>query len=220
MAPALKKSKPNSRYLVPDLAPAERLSLQKVKPRFVFVAESPHIHEIEPETLTERRPLCGAAGKQWWSLLSELLEGKSNSDVSLSQLEAFTRKHAIAVMNAVQFPLDPKVAARFPDADPIKNLKFNKVAGEYSFKKLKKSPAVSEALQSLAARLNHPALANAPIYCLGNDSLWLVTQALGPEEAKKRVQDKIPHPSAWWRSGGHYGRVAKEKLQKIFETEK
>src|SRR5690349_20606081 len=71
------------RFFVPDLAPYNRTSLSDLIPRVVFVGESPHVNEVEPEALNERRPLCGAAGRQWWKLLGELLEGEISEDVSL-----------------------------------------------------------------------------------------------------------------------------------------
>jgi hypothetical protein len=187
-----------------------------MKPRFVFVAESPHISEVEPDELGQRRPLCGAAGKQWWGLLTKLLEGTENSDVSLKHLLDFCSRHDIAVMNAVQFPLDPKVSKLFPKADPVKNLGFCKVSGEYSHKKLKKSDPVQSAILALRTRLQHPSFKDATIHCLGNDSEWFVLQALGQDEAFERMGEKIPHPSAWWRQGGLFGRIAQQRLSQIF----
>ena len=210
-------SKPSPRYFVPDLSPHDRKVLAQLKPKYVFVAESPHISEVEPDEMKDRRPLCGAAGRQWWGLLSELLEKKPNTDVSLEHFIAFCQKHSIAVLNAVQYPLDPKVAARYPDADPAQNLGFNKVAGAYSYKKLKASPQVQASLSDLAERLCHPSFKDARIFCLGNDSYWFVTQALGMADAIEKIQDKIPHPSAWWRAGGLYGRIAREKLTEVFK---
>jgi hypothetical protein len=207
---------PSPRYFVPDLSTVDRSVLKKMKPRAIFVAESPHVNEIEPETPGERRPLCGMAGRKWWGLVSELLEGEANADVSLARLLETCFKHRIVIMNAVQYPLDPKVAVVFPEADPAKNLGFNKVSGLYSFKKLKAGPQVRAAIDQLTQRLRHPSLKDAPIYCLGNDAEWFVTQALSPAEFSARVGQKIPHPSAWWRKGGHFGRVARERLTEIF----
>lgn len=211
---------PNSRFFVPDLSPSDRIALRGVKPNLVFVAESPHIHEIEADELEQRRPLCGTAGKQWWGLLSEITEGRSCTDVSLNHLIEYCLKHQITVMNAVQFPLDPKIAKPYPKADPLKNLGFSKASGPFSFKKLKASPQVQRSIESLRKKLDDPAIKDAKIYCLGNDALWFVSQALGKEEFDQRVREKIPHPSAWWRQGGFFGRVAKEKLLKILKKEK
>jgi hypothetical protein len=204
------------RYFVPDLSPRDRETLSRMKPDFVFVAESPHVSEVAPEKLFERRPLCGVAGKQWWSLLSEILEGSKNEDVSLVRLLQICSRYQIAVLNAVQSPLDPKVAAQFPEANPNQNLEFNKVTGPLSYKKLKTSKAVQAALKSLNERLNHPQLADARIYCLGNDAEWFVKNALSQSPALSRVDGRIPHPSAWWRRGGLFGRTAREKLSQIF----
>jgi hypothetical protein len=208
-------TQPNQRYFVPDLSPQDRDILKSLKPKWVFVAESPHVSEVEPESLRDRRPLCGMAGKKWWGLLSEILEGESNSDVGLDRLLKFCAKQKIAVMNAVQYPLDPKVGAKFPGADPAKNLGFNKVSGLYSYKKLKKSKVVQKAIQELSERLSHPSVAHLPVYSLGNDAEWFVQQALEILEDQDRYAGKIYHPSAWWRKGGYFGRVAKEKLQAI-----
>lgn len=208
---------PNSRFLVPDLSPKDRSALKANRPRMIFVGESPHVSEVEPEKLGERRPLCGAAGRQWWSLLSEVLEGKPNQEVTLSHLLGFCERHRLAVMNAVQYPLDPKVARVFPDADPVKNLGFNKVSGPASFKRMKKTDPMKRAIESLAERLNHPSVAGIPIYPLGNDALWFVEQALLLAEGDaSRLGGKIPHPSAWWRQGGWFGRLARERLDEIF----
>jgi hypothetical protein len=209
-------NKPNPRFFVPDLSPRDRKALVGIRPRAIFVAESPHVSEIEPESIDQRRPLCGVAGRQWWGLLSELLDFEKNEDVSLEHLVQFCQNHRIVVMNAVQYPLDPKVVKAFALADPAKNLGFNKVSGPYSFKRLKKSAPVQEALDSLRARLLDPRMENAPIHCLGNDADWFVRQALGDGESANRISDKIPHPSAWWRRGGLFGRTAREKLSQIF----
>ena len=203
------------RYLVPDLSPLDREALSRMRPRFAFVAESPHLNEIQPEEKSERRPLCGMAGRQWWSLLSELLEGEANPDVSLERLISLCLKHRIAVLNAVQFPLDPKISKKYPGADPIENLGFCKASGPYHYKKLKNSPEVRKSLQSLRDRLNHPSLSASKVICLGNDAEWFVQRALLSPEEQARLGDRIPHPSAWWRRGGLFGRIAREKLEGI-----
>lgn len=202
------------RYFVPDLSPWDRKELATLKPKNVFVAESPHLNEVEPEELEARRPLCGAAGKKWWSKLGRILERVENEDVSLVRMLRVCRDYRIVVMNAVQYPMDPKIAARYPDGDPVKNLSFAKVSGESNFKK--KTPAVQRAIGDLSTRLHHPLLSNAVIWPLGNDADWFVRQALSDEEFRARVGGKIPHPSAWWRKGGHFGRLAEKQLQDIF----
>jgi hypothetical protein len=207
---------PNNRYFVPDLSPMDRSSLHKVHPCIIFIAESPHLNEIGPDECEQRRPLCGVAGKQWWGLLSELLEGEANSDVSLKRLVEFCERHKIAVMNAVQYPLDPKIARSFPEAEPVKNLGFCKLSGPQGYKKMKTSREVQESIQSLRNRLCDPGVEGAEVHCLGNDAEWFVYQALGPKEFEERVKEKIPHPSAWWRQNGLFGQIAREKLSQIF----
>lgn len=210
------KPKENQRYFVPDLSPMDRRELAGLKPRAIFVAESPHVSEVEPDERLARRPLCGAAGKVWWKLLSEIFEGTENPDVSLARLLEICRKNRIVVLNAVQNPLDPKVAKKFPAAEPVECLGFAKAAGPSGYKKMKNDPCVLDAVEKLRKRLTHPALARAPIWSLGNDAEWFVTRALTPEEQIQRVRGKLPHPSAWWRRGGLFGRTAKEKLTEIF----
>ncbi len=185
--------------------------------RVVFVAESPHISEVEPDSLAARRPLCGAAGRAWWKMLREIFEGERDTvpDVSLAAMLRFCRQHRIAVINAVQYPLDPKVAARFPEADPVSNLGFAKVTGEWNYKRQKKSDALQGALRNLQARLSEPHLKDARIWSLGNDSEWFVTQAIGGTPEESRFAGKLPHPSAWWRQGGLFERTAREKLTAI-----
>jgi hypothetical protein len=204
------------RYFVPDISPVDRPELKTVVPKIVFVAESPHISEVEPEKKAERRPLCGAAGRQWWRKLGEILNQESSDDVSLERMEKISSRNRIAVINAVQFPMDPKVAAKYPDAEPVGNLGFAKTGGEYSYKKQKKSREVQEAIRELRRRLMDPSMKSAIVWPLGNDAEWFVSQALTPEEYEERVKGKIPHPSAWWRQGGLFGRIAQEKLEKIF----
>jgi hypothetical protein len=206
-----------SRYLVPDLSPQARPKLSKLRPKVLFVAESPHIHEVEPAVESERRPLCGAAGKAWWGTLTELLEGETNSDVSLKHLIEFCGDWDIAVMNAVQVPLDPKVMKRFPDADPLRHVGFSKEAGPSFYKKQKGTPQLERTLKNLRDRLSEKSVKDLPIVALGNDSDWFLRQALSSEEVERRLMSKLPHPSAWWRRGGLYEKQAREKLAEIFE---
>jgi hypothetical protein len=207
---------PNLRFFVPDLSPIDRVELQKVAPKTVFVAESPHISELEPDSESERRPLCGKAGKQWWSLLGEFIEDDPGEEVDLQRMLRLCQAVPIAVINAIQFPLDPKVARVFPKADPVKNLGFSKEPGPFSFKKLKEGEGVRSCISALRGRLLNPYLLGAQVICLGNDAQWFVEAALG-EQASKRMGVKIPHPSAWWRRGGLYGRMARERAIEIFD---
>lgn len=207
---------PNRRFFVPDLSSVDRKALKGICPQFIFVAESPHVSELEPEILEERRPLCGKAGREWWSLLGDILENDPSTDVSLERMLRLCKTRRIAVINAVQYPLDPKVARVFPGADPVKHLGFSKEQGPHSFKKLKDSVEVSSMVQALRARLEDPCLIGAKVVCLGNDAEWFVTRALG-NAASARMEKKIPHPSAWWRQGGLFGRIAKERALEIFQ---
>lgn len=209
---------PNRRYFVPDLSPMDRHLLKTAEIQAVFIAESPHISEIESEVEELRRPLCGMAGRQWWTMLAEVLGENEEVGLSAESLQLFCRKYRIAVLNAVQYPLDPKVTKRFQEADPVKNLGFQKASGPYSFKRLRATESVQSVLRHLEKRVRHPSLSQAKIYCLGNDAQWFLGQALAPyPEDFQRFVDKIPHPSAWWRQGGFFGRVAHEKLDKIFQ---
>ncbi|HUP56200.1 MAG TPA: hypothetical protein VM598_02030, partial [Bdellovibrionota bacterium] len=194
-----------SRFFVPDLSPIDHPEREWSKARIVFVAESPHVSEVAPEKRAERRPLCGVAGKAWWGLLSELLEGKADDDVSLERLLSFTERHGLVVMNAVQLPLDSKVMAKFPECDPVRLLGFDKGPGPSSYAKKRESAEVARALGRLADRLRDPAVSSLPVVALGNDSEWFLKRALADEPG--RLIGKVPHPSAWWRQGGHFGRV-------------
>ncbi len=206
-----------SRYLVPDLTPQARPRVRSFQPKVLFVAESPHVQEVTPEAEPERRPLCGTAGRAWWGALTDLLEGKASNDVTLEHLLEFCREWGIGVMNAVQLPLDPKITKAFPEADPVRQLGFAKGSGPTFYKKKKGTPELERALKSLRKRLKEEHVRDLPIVALGNDSEWFLRQALTPEEAELRLIGKLPHPSAWWRRGGLYGRQAREKLAEIFE---
>lgn len=204
------------RFFVPDLTPMDRTELRDIRPGVVFIAESPHISEVEPGRMRERRPLCGVAGRRWWSLLSELLEARADPDVSLERLLGLCGRFSLAVMNSVQFPLDPKITALYPGADPVRNLGFSKSAGEWSYKRLRNGRAVRAAIANLRVRLRDPRLEGAEIWCLGNDSEWFVTQALSAP-GDPAIAGKVPHPSAWWRRSGLFGRIAREKLGALLE---
>lgn len=205
----------NPRFFVPDLSPLDRPGLSGVHLRLIFVAESPHVSEIEPDSPSERRPLCGKAGKLWWRKLGEVFDSNPTDDVSLEHMLGFCSRHRFAVMNAVQYPLDPKIALHFPPAEPIANLGFAKTSGEFSYKKRNTNPKVEPVLEGLRQRLTHGAMTGVPVVVLGNDAEWFVTAALGPEQARARILSKIPHPSAWWRKSGFFGRLATQKLQEI-----
>jgi hypothetical protein len=209
-----------SRYFVPDLSPIDHPEADWSKARIVFVAESPHVSEVTPERKSDRRPLCGMAGKVWWKAVGEVLEGKVSDDVSLARLLALAERHGLIVINAVQLPIDSKVTKQFPEASPVRLLGFDKGPGPKTFKKLKRTEAVQARVKALAERLNSRELSGLPVVCLGNDSEWFVKEALGKERFSTQVICKLPHPSAWWRKGGYFGRVARENLERILKTVK
>lgn len=204
----------NQRYFVPDLTPMDRSELRETRFRYVFVAESPHVSEVEAETLLDRRPLCGSAGKVWWGALGEALERQPWETLTAKGLIGFCKKHRIAVLNAVQFPLDPKIVERVedPKANPLKTVGFSKAPGQGHYKK----SDCSSALKELRRRLLDPSLGDARIVALGNDADWFIRKALSKEEVEARGLCKIPHPSAWWRRGGFFGRQAREALKTFF----
>lgn len=193
----------------------DRPELMRLQPRLIFVAESPHVNEVEPESRLERRPLCGKAGKVWWRKLGVLLGEPPSDEVTLGRMLRICAEHQILVMNAVQFPLDPKISLHYPEAEPVRNLGFAKITGPLSYKKKASNPKITIALENLRARLTHPATRGLPVAALGNDAEWFLNEALGAEQARARLICKIPHPSAWWRKGGYFERVATEKLEEI-----
>ena len=205
-----------SRYFIPDLSPEFRSELKRARVRWVFVAESPHTSEVEPESAEQRRPLCGSAGRAWWKALGEILEQDPSSDTSLERLLRICKNHGIAVMNAAQVPLDSKITKLFPKADPLKALGFSKDPGKSYYKNQKASKGMKAAIDSLRRRLTHAAVRQADIYALGNDAEWFVQEALKENPKNlERVKGKIAHPSAWWRRAGYFGKIAKEKLKEI-----
>lgn len=203
-----------SRYFVPDLSPQQRPELSAVRPRVVFVGESPHVREVEPQAAQERRPLCGPAGKAWWKALGEALEGDVSDDVSLERMLRLCGRHSIAVINAVQLPLDPGITRVLPDADTVKLLGFSKAAGPAHYKRRKAAPEVRAAVALLRERLMHPSVLSAAVHPLGNDAEWFVREALAGDAS--RIARKLPHPSAWWRRGGWFGQEARKILKEIF----
>lgn len=207
-----KNAKYRDRYLVPDLSAEARPELKGLKPRLIFVAESPHEAETAPADQGVRRPLCGRAGQSFWKMIGEQLGGQSSSDTSLERLLELVRKGQFAVLNAVQYPLDPKITLYYGEAvDPVLQLGFSKVPPA-SYKKLKSTREVECAVEELKRRLVHPSLRSAPIISLGNDAQWFVAQAVSPVGTGRHLMT-IPHPSAWWRQGGKLREKAREKLE-------
>lgn len=201
------------RFFVGDLTPGQRPQLHDFRPKMVFVAESPHVSEVTPEALSERRPLCGKAGQAFWKMIAELVLKSADTavDTSLECQLALCRAGGFAVMNAVQFPLDPKVMVQFPRANPVENLGFSKVPPA-SYKKLRAGRDVEHAVEWLRERLVHPAIGGVPVVSLGGDAEWFVAAALGEAVGEGRHLMKIPHPSAWWRQGGKLREKARGQL--------
>ncbi|MEW6057859.1 MAG: hypothetical protein AB1540_14725 [Bdellovibrionota bacterium] len=201
------------RFFVPDLTPEQRSQLKKLKPKLVFVAESPHESEVAPEMRAERRPLCGKAGREWWQKIGQILKDEDDKSTELGRLLELCLAGDFAVMNAVQYPLDPKITLyQGEEAAPVRGLGFSKVS-PYSYKKLKDTEAVRRAVQNLRERLNHSSLVHALVVSLGNDAQWFVNQAL--QGSLERHLETIPHPSAWWRQGGKLRTRAELQLTSL-----
>jgi hypothetical protein len=209
------------RFRVPDLkppgGPGSRGNLV-----VIFVGESPHRDEVAPTDPRERTPFRGAAGRAWWSELAKFL--KHPKEVRpvpprpvLLEICAELR---IAMINAVQFPLDPKIALhQGRQAAPIPNLGFEKGPGRLGYKAVWKKSGqkgpVGMAVSDLAKRLRPLQAGRARIVCLGNDSCWFVERALELLDPAHEIRvSTVPHPSCWWRKAS-YRRRAIEALSSI-----
>jgi hypothetical protein len=204
--------------LVPDSGPGNRGPL-----RAIFIGESPHRDEVSPEAPWERSPFRGVAGREWWEALSRYLAQPivMRPVPRREVLEESCSELGIAVMNAVQYPIDPKIVMHQGAAcDPRAQLGFEKGAGPFGYRAVLKAKgpdnAVAWAIQDLARRLEK--LDARRIVCLGNDSRWFTEQAqqLLPESSPFRYAElqTIPHPSSWWRNAD-YRRRALEVLREI-----
>lgn len=201
------------RFLVEDLSPEQRPLLASLVPKLVFVAESPHVSEVEPLRLKERRPLCGSAGREWWSMVGRFVSDEDSKATDLERLLLLCRRGRFAVMNAVQYPIDVKIVAHCgPQSDPIAALGFTKVAPA-SYKKLKAGDDVQAAIHALRERLVHPTVRRCPVVSLGLDAQWFVERALDAKSGGGRHLMTIPHPSAWWRQGGKLRERARSQLE-------
>jgi hypothetical protein len=205
------------RFCVPDLVPSSgRL-------RAVFIGESPHRDEVAPKDAALRSPFRGVAGREWWAELVKL----AGSDLTVRPvpprpaLESLCSALGIAVMNAVQYPIDPKIVLHQGDsAAPKMHLGFEKGSGEASYKAVFKqggSNPVFRAIADLAARLQALGDHEAQVVCLGNDSRWFVERALAllPEGGAltRRPAVTIPHPSSWWRNAAYRTRAVQALTQ-------
>ncbi len=206
-----------ARVFVPDLTPEGQPKSIAFLPKLVFVAESPHVSEVSPPIEAERRPLCGKAGVAWWGALSEILEGKPAASLTRVWMVDFCNRHHLAVMNAVQYPLDPLASREVPEAEPSRTTGVSKAARADNYKRLKSNPEVQALLVSLRERLNHEGLAGCAVIPLGTDAEWFLKNAFSAEEYSRRVRKKLAHPSAWWRRGGLFGRQAREVLTELHQ---
>ena len=198
------------RYRVQDLIPSQ-------KTKIVFIAESPHKDEVAPENSQERSPFRGTAGREWWSALAKFTQTKpANRDVPpRDQLLKICSELEISVMNAVQFPLDPKITLHEGKAcSPVEYLGFQKSSGPEGYKAVLKkggrhNPVVS-AIGDLKARLIEVNKSNqvSIVVCLGNDSRWFVERALEGISDGLEIQT-IAHPSSWWRKAEYRTRALK-----------
>lgn len=210
-----KRSAYQKRFFVADLSPQQRSALASIKPKLVFVAESPHVNEVEPLDAAHRRPLCGSAGREWWAMVGFFIAGEKSRQTDLERLLALCRRGQLAVLNAVQYPIDQKITAHYGDeANPLANLGFAKAAPA-SYKKLKASDEVQAAIHALRERLVHASMHELPVVSLGLDAQWFVTQALGSKMGEGRHLTTVPHPSAWWRQGGKLRERAREQLKAL-----
>ena len=194
------------RFRVEDLIPQIALGHELTA---VFIGESPHRDEVASENAAERSPFRGTAGREWWQELSQFqatsLPVKPVPD--RMRLLQICSELQIGVMNAVQFPIDPKICLhQGNESDPYLYLGFEKSAGIKGYKAIFKQNIdinpVLNSLEDLRARLSVFDKMPVQLVCLGNDSRWFVEHALKGFEGSPLTQKPlltIPHPSAWWR---------------------
>ena len=210
----------SARYRVEDLIPIfSRSNFSKLKA--VFIAESPHKDEVSSENPRERSPFRGTAGKEWWGALSKIAGDQpiSGEIPSREKLLEICFELGIVVMNAVQFPLDPKITLhQGHSCDPVEFLGFQKSSGPLGYKAVLKNSdrknsvnnPVGEAILDLRMRLEGLKKSNdvSIIVCLGNDSRWFVERAAQGNLDDLKIQT-IPHPSSWWRKAEYRSRALK-----------
>ena len=150
-------------------------------------------------------------------MVGELVAGETSQATDLERLLRLSRQGGFAVMNAVQFPLDPKITTYYgPGADPVDHLGFSKVPPA-SYKKLRHAGDVEMAIELLRQRLFSQAVRSLPVVALGNDAQWFVKEALGHEGAERLLMT-VPHPSAWWRQGGKLREKARNQLTELLRA--
>jgi hypothetical protein len=214
------------RWLVPDLVPTG------VELRAIFVGESPHKDEVKPKNKGERFPFRGSSGRSWWveifdcaalSLGATPLPALSDVPPRL-ELERVCRDLRIAVLNAVQYPIDPKITKHYPSCVPREFLKFDKGTrdgkgmgngkGPFGYKTVLQVQdcvdPVGGRVSDLAWRLRRFGQMPAQVVCLGHDSKWFVNQAMRrlPQDCAlaRQPPETIPHPARWRFSGHQSGK--------------
>lgn len=197
-----------ARYFVPDLTPEQRRQLRRLRPRVVFVAESPHKDEVCPEREGERRPLCGKAGVEWWKTIGGII-GDRGAGTGLDRQLDLCRNGKFVVLNAVQYPLNQGIKGYYGrGADPVMNLGFAK-KGSASFRKREGSPGVKNAIRLLQRRLKRLSGSGIKFVPLGEDAEWFLNLATDGSFCKR-----LPHPSSWWRKPGRK-EEARERLKRL-----
>lgn len=202
-----------SRYRVDDLIPKFR---NKKDLKILFIGESPHRDEVVSLVAAERTPFRGFAGRKWWVMLGQFLDPPQllSPIPSRSVLLKVCSQLGIGVLNAVQFPLDPKIILHEgPVCDPWVQLGFekgNSLRGYKTMLETQKNP-VAKAIQDLATRLQPFQNQSVQIVALGNDSKWFVERAVLLLSPKSHLRHQtlcaLPHPSSWWRNKKFSHRV-------------
>ncbi len=205
-----------SRYRVDDLVPPPG---EWSRLRAVFIGESPHKDEVAPEDPRERSPFRGMAGREFWTEVAKYLKapGMTRPVPPRAELERICTELGMALMNAIQYPLDPKIALHYGEGcSPAEQLGFEKATGPRGYKAIAKKGgpgnAVDAAIRDLVQRLSKLQSARAQLVCLGNDSCWFVERAIAglPAEAALLSQPvlTIPHPASWWRNAANRTRAS------------
>lgn len=181
------------RFWVEDLVPEVPIG----QIRCVFVGESPHTEEVEPPLQNLRSPFRGKAGRNLFEkICRKPIEGSIDREIWQKKINC----SRVAILNAVQFPLDEKITKPFPDASPSSNLKFAKVTGEASFRKvfIRNPDRLNPAFESLKERLNPYIVARIPVIALGGDAEWFIRAVWGEDFVNnKDLFSKCPHPVTW-----------------------
>lgn len=229
-------SKDAERWLVPDLVP------DGVELCAIFVGESPHKDELKPQDQVERSPFRGSAGKQWWQEIFGCAGLPFQREAQVppkTELEHVCRKLRIAVLNAVQYPIDPKITQHYPACVPREYLKFDKGErdrkgngngkGPFGYKTVLddqyRAGPVGERIIDLARRLRRFSKMPAQLVCLGDDSEWFVSRAIQQLPLGCVLTEQSPvtisHPARWKYSsqkpGKNYRADAARTLKQLID---